>query len=507
MLVLVVLGLVLFAPGCQQIPAIDRDESRYAQATRQIIETGEWGDIRFQDDLRLKKPPGIYWLQAGLRQALALPDRIASYRLTSLLGALGAILLMFVMARRCIDTPSAWLAALALGTSFLLGVEARLATTDAVLLLCSLAVGLVVTSRLLDRATPFDDLLLAGALAAGVLVKGPAIVLLLGGMVATALLARRARPLMALLTWRGAALFVAVALPWFWFIVARHGAAFWQESLVRDIVGKAVGVQESHGQPPGFYLLTLPIAAWPWAALLPAIVWRVWRNRRDPLVLALLGWVVPFWAVFELAPTKLVHYVLPTYPALILLAVMAWRQRDEWPAAVRSACLMLFIVGAAALAGAGVWLADRFAAPPGPALGFAVLLLAAVALFLWQRRATALLFVGVGLAYAQLWATVLPGMQALWVSQRIAALTAEARARCDAPVVAEGFTEPSLVFELGTATRLGQPEPLPAAAHCRVRLSDQVLTADGLEPIGSVSGFNYARGRAIDVYAYVESGR
>jgi len=504
---LLAFGLLLLAPGCQQIPATDRDESRYAQASRQIVETGEWGDIRFQDDLRLKKPPGIYWLQAGLREALGLPDRIASYRLTSLLGALGAVLLLFALARRCLDDASAWLAPAALAASFLLGAEARLATTDAVLLCSTLAVGMVLTLRLTDRPLPSDDLLLAFALAAGVLVKGPVILVLLGGVVVTALLTRRARPLAGLLSWRAVALFVSLALPWFWLIVARHGAAFWEQSLVRDVVGKAVSVQESHGQPPGFYLLTLPIAGWPWAASLPAIIWLAWRERGQPLVLALIGWVVPFWVVFELAPTKLVHYVLPTYPALILLAVMAWQRRSEWPAAVRYACLALFLLGVAMLAGAGVWLADHFGVREPSGVAFAAALVGGALLFLYRGRSLPWLFAGISLAYVQFWGSLVPGSQALWVSHRVAALTAEARSGCDAPAVAEGFTEPSLVFELGTATRLGPPEPLPDGTHCRLRLSLQPLAGDGLREIGTVSGLNYSRGREVEVHAYIESRR
>ena len=59
-------GLLLFLPGFFNIPPIDRDEARFAQATKQMVETGDFVDIRFQDDVRYKKPVGIYWLQSAV---------------------------------------------------------------------------------------------------------------------------------------------------------------------------------------------------------------------------------------------------------------------------------------------------------------------------------------------------------------------------------------------------------------------------------------------------------
>ena len=63
-LALALLGLVLLAPGIGHLPLTDRDEARFVQASRQMLETGNLVDIRFQDEPRYNKPVGIYWLQA-----------------------------------------------------------------------------------------------------------------------------------------------------------------------------------------------------------------------------------------------------------------------------------------------------------------------------------------------------------------------------------------------------------------------------------------------------------
>ena len=75
---LVLVSLVSFLPGFFHIPPIDRDEARFAQATKQMLESGDYVDIRFQDEVRYKKPVGIYWLQAARRERR--PMRSASRR-------------------------------------------------------------------------------------------------------------------------------------------------------------------------------------------------------------------------------------------------------------------------------------------------------------------------------------------------------------------------------------------------------------------------------------------
>src|SRR6202161_1844859 len=138
-------GLLLFLPGFFNIPPIDRDEARFAQATKQMVESGDFVDIRFQDEVRYKKPVGIYWLQASVVEtasALGLQRaqvRVWLYRVPSLIGAIGAVLLTYWTALTFVTRRGAVLAGLILCSSVLLGAEARLAKTDAMLLLTLVA--------------------------------------------------------------------------------------------------------------------------------------------------------------------------------------------------------------------------------------------------------------------------------------------------------------------------------------------------------------------------------
>src|SRR5258708_9032721 len=135
-LLLTALCLCLFLPGIAAMPPLDRDEARFMQATRQMVQSGDLLQIRFQDEARNKKPVGIYWLQAA---SVSLFSTAAStetwpYRLPSFIGAALAVLLSFGFGVRLLGRPTAFVGATLLASSLLLVVEAHLAKTDAVLL-------------------------------------------------------------------------------------------------------------------------------------------------------------------------------------------------------------------------------------------------------------------------------------------------------------------------------------------------------------------------------------
>jgi hypothetical protein len=144
--VLLLLSLACFLPGFASLQPMDRDEPRYAQASKQMLESGDFVDIRFQDEARHKKPVGIYWMQSAAvaaAEALGVADArttIALYRIPSLFGALGTVLLTYWAALAFLGRRGAFLSAAFMGTSVILMVEARLGKTDAMLTLCSVAV-------------------------------------------------------------------------------------------------------------------------------------------------------------------------------------------------------------------------------------------------------------------------------------------------------------------------------------------------------------------------------
>ena len=535
-LALVLLCLALWLPGFFTLPATDRDESRFAQATRQMLDSGDYVRIRVGAEERNKKPAGIHWLQAGAVhavEALGAGDRtqIWPYRLPSLLGALLAVLATFEFGRALVGRRAALLGAAMLGSCMVLVAEAHIAKTDAALLASiTAAMGLLGLAYLRPRA--FTARQAAGfwlALGISVLLKGPIgpLVALLTG-VTLAIVDRRAAVrgplhtpwLRALRPAWGIPLMLAAAAPWFIAIGIATEGRFFAEAVGEDMLAKVGSGEERHWGPPGFYLATFGITAFPAAFLVLLALPGAWAARLHPPTRFLLAWIVPAWLLFEAVQTKLPHYTLPAYPALMLLGA-AWALHPlrgvppRWLRALAWVALAGVAAGLplAALA-AAIWLSP--AALPGALLAVpAAAALGWVTLRAWRQRAWGRAgFAAVLLAvplYAAVLEGVAPRLAPLWIAPRLAAALAQAAPGLDGAAFGiTGHAEPSVQFAIGEGTALlrrGEDAArFLAAAPARhvVAVGDRAIAdfrreaaAIGLAPreVGSVSGFNYTRGR------------
>ncbi|HKW53192.1 MAG TPA: glycosyltransferase family 39 protein, partial [Stellaceae bacterium] len=507
------LCLALYLPGLAALPPLDRDEARFAQATRQMLESGDFLRIRFQDEARNKKPAGIYWLQAASVAALSDAESAAiwPYRVPSLIGASAAVLLTFALGSALVGRGAALIGAALLACSLGVVVEAHLAKTDAVLLATVAAaqgaLGIVyLRARRGDEMAPWPwALLFWAAQGIGLLIKGPITPLVsLLTAAALSLADHEARWLRGLRPLWGVPLMLAIAVPWFIAINTATGGAFASEAVGHDLLGKLTGAQEAHGGPPGAYLLLLALTFWPGSLLLgPAFAWA-WRQRGAPAERFLIGWAVPFWLLLELVPTKLPHYILPAYPALALLAGRAMVALGEGAATrwrwLDALVTLLWSLVALALAAALVLLPLRF----GAGLAVAGIVAAFVLLLFGFRLARAAWNHGGSgvvtriailalLVFAPSFALVAPSLDRLWLSRSAAAMVARHTPPIDAPVATVGDAEPSLVFLLGTRTRLLSADQaaqyVASARGAAALVSDrddaafrQALAARGQEP-------------------------
>src|ERR1700679_3668077 len=192
---LFLLCFIAWVPGFFTLPPLDRDESRFAQASKQMVETGNLVDIRFGVEPRYKKPIGIYWSQAATTKTVCAVtgdkaiNHIWTYRIPSLIGALVAVMLAYWCASAFLSAEAAFVSALLLGLTLLLASEAKIAKTDAVLLATILGAQGVLLRAYLARGggdgggepgghiVPSLRLALLGWLSfsIGILIKGPVI--------------------------------------------------------------------------------------------------------------------------------------------------------------------------------------------------------------------------------------------------------------------------------------------------------------------------------------------
>jgi 4-amino-4-deoxy-L-arabinose transferase-like glycosyltransferase len=536
---LLLFGLVIFLPGFFNIPAIDRDEARFAQATKQMVESGDFVDIRFQDDVRYKKPVGIYWLQSAAVEtasALGLPRaqlRIWIYRIPSLIGAIGAVLLTYWTALAFVTRRGAALAGLMMASCVLLGAEARLAKTDAMLLLTVVAaMGAMARVYLSwqrgeDPAHPSwtSPAIFWTALAGGILLKGPLILMFVALTILTlAILDRSAAWLWRMRPVWGLMWMLVLVLPWFVAIFWRAGEAFFANSLGGDMLSK-LAAQESHGAPPGLYFLLFWVTFWPGAALAGMAAPAVWRARREPGAQYLLAWLIPSWIVFELVLTKLPHYVLPLYPAIAILTVGALERRvlsrspwlirgAAWWFAVPAIAAVIAVVGAIKLTHQPVF-------PAWPILA-AAMIFGLIAWWMFEdgraersllNAVLAAVFLSIGI-----YGIVMPSLTTVFPSAEIA--RALRNVVCVGPkAAAAGFHEPSLVFMTGTDTLLtdgsGAADFL-GQGTCRFALVEarsergfvQRAEAIGLRynVANRIDGYNISQGRAVSIAIFRSEG-
>jgi 4-amino-4-deoxy-L-arabinose transferase-like glycosyltransferase len=534
--VLALLGLLLWLPGILSLPALDRDESRFAQSSRQMVETGDLVDIRFGHVPRYKKPIGIYWLQSASTAVLGMgsDSRIWTYRVPSLLGGVAAAWLTAWCAMAFAGAEVALVAGLLMLSSVLLTAEATIATTDAVLLACVLGVQGVLlrvyrAAREPEAPAPSSRLVWLGwvACAAGVLVKFPVV----PGVAAVTVIGlvawdRQWRWLARLKPARGFFLTLLLVMPWLVAITVQSRGAFLEQSLGNDFAAKIAGGQESHGMWPGYYLLLSAASFWPAILFIaPGIAVGIAR-RSEPAIRFLLVWAGAWWLLVEAVPTKLPHYVLSSYPALAILGALfvltppegvrpIWMMVARWIAAIQ------FAVGVVLLAAGPVMLPRWFGTGDVwwlMALAAAGLCLAIAALVLSLRRAQAwavILSVLAMLVFVPtLTAATAPRLSQIWVSRNLGPMVAANTQPGDPPPALAGYEEPSLVFALGADVLLTNGA---GAADAGAKAGGLALVEDREKGaflarlaelqsdatlVGDLDGFNYSRGRKVHIALY-----
>ncbi len=532
MLVVTLFAAVTAFAGVFSLPPRDRDEARFAQATAQMLESGDYIAIRFQDSERNKKPAGIYWMQAASVAALSDVETrdIWAYRVPSVIGVALAALFTFLAGARLYDVRTGLLAGLLLASAPVIIAEGGMAKTDGVLLafvcLAQLAFAEIYARIQTGEKTGWRwPLTFWTAHGAGILIKGPIaplISLLTGVGLATG--APRFKWITALKPLSGILILVLMVGPWAFAIWQATEGRFFADAVGGDMLGKVGDAQEGHVGPPGYHFALLWLLFWPAAALILTGVVNAWKERADWRARFLLSWLMPAWIVFEIAATKLPHYVMPLYPALAIIAAhsavtvmqRSWAQK----------------IGALIYAGVGLAAAAIIALPPiyfsdvsMLTTGFAAGgITAAATLFVsflfWRGRGFEGGVAASLLAAAYAWALlalILPNLSQLAVSPRLSTALelADRHPLHDglAPVALAGYSEPSAIFLLGTETMLGSGQQAAirltsgeaSAAIVEAREREAFLgqlKGAHVASLAVIDGLNYSNGNDVSLTIY-----
>jgi 4-amino-4-deoxy-L-arabinose transferase-like glycosyltransferase len=524
-------------PGITQIPVMDVDEARFAQATRQMLETGDFVRIRLQEAERNRKPVGVHWLQAA-STAIFEPiaggqNSIWTYRLPSVLGALIAAFATLWAGRVLLGPQTALIGASLLGAGLTLGFEGMTAKTDALMVgFTTLAIAALAHLRAADTgfAQPHSSnriraigMLFWGALGCAILIKGPIpLTIALLTLATLAVWDRRAAWMAPLGWWPGPLLCVGIVLPWGIAIGLATDWRFYTDALGQDFVPKLAGQDHAHGGIFGYHFLLMPVLMFPATFAFPAVARLLTQRDSTPAEASafrfLLAWAGPALLMFELSPSKLLHYALPTYPAVALLCaaglVAALTRRWRWTLALGLAAFGL--AGAALTVALGFGLAELNVSASDAiksiALCGAIVLCGVIALSLLRtvNTITAVAVMSGLLLSVALRGAIIPQIMDLQTSAR--ASQSLARVQNVGALWIVGYDEPSIVFLtrtdaiLATAVDAGQGVAAGDAAiieRAHVREFSQILARRRLQfaPNGApIEGLSMSSNDQVDLF-------
>ena len=537
-LIAALLAFLVALPCAIMLPPIDRDESRFTQATAQMLESHDFININFQNTPRWKKPAGIYWLQAlsvKLTSHVEARD-ILAWRWPSLLGVALAAFACAWGGARAFGTRTGTKAGLLFAVSFMLSTEGAFARSDAVLcgfitLFMAAMARIYLATRALEAGEPpprliKEKLVLWLAMAAAIMTKGPEAALVMGlTLVTLGIWERKWRWMKNLGFGWGLILVLAICGPWAVAITITTDGGFWGGAVGHDLATKFNGQSEGHSALPGYHTLLLPLVVFPASWLLGGAIQTAIFRRHEAAIRYAIAWLVPTFLFFELLPTKLPHYTLPALGGLAwlcavsldvplkswarwlnialgalggiilsLIAVVGWQQ---FGGSVALAFAIAAVIGAIGVAGAAGWLLWR----NHPRRGFLVLLVAGVIAHLG--------FVATAASLKPIWLS--RAMEQALVAAHLDPRTGIA----PGPVATLGYSEPSFVFRMGTATQLlnddakGAVKALAAGQPLFVESRyepafEAEATAQGVAPheVTQIKGQDYSNGRKMTLTLY-----
>lgn len=533
------LCFALYLPGISTIPLDDRDSAHFVQATRQMLETGNYFQIRFQDTTRYQKPPGINWLQALSVKAFSTPQSNAvwPYRLPSVVGGWLAVLLTFAFARRFCGQPVAIIAAIALASTVLLTIESHLAVIDTSLLsavvLMQGALWIIYDQIRQGKKVHWQwPLLFFLSMSYGFLLKGVTPLVGFLTLITLSIIDRTTAYCKAVrLPW-GILLLLFTSGTWLVGVSLAEHSNYLLEMLHRDLLPKLAGGHESHGAPFGTHFFLLLLTFWPMSLFLWPLCIRTWKHRAEPIERFLLAWIIPVWLFFECMPTKLPQYILPIFPALAILVAYAIldssNQNNQNSKITRIlimgwGCFSLIFASAFIIIQHALHVPIHlFSASVWATLMLIITSITAIIFFLASKKqalpkAFTILILGNLLISAIVYQYLLPQLTPLWSSQMIAndlERVIPGKINAQHPLSVIEYSEPSLVFLLGTHAvkasdisnyiRDYQQDPI----RFRYLLIDSTFQAAFIAAhvtatqIDTITAFNYSKNRWITLILY-----
>ena len=322
---LILLTSVTFFLGLGRQAITDSDEAFYAEASREMVESGDWLTPHFNYEDRWQKPVLYYWLTAAT--FLITGPTEAAARWWSAASGVGLVLLTWGAARRLTRRDNAaWVAGAIVATCYGCFAMARMSLPDLPL---AFFITLAIWCALEGRWA------LAGAAAGlGFLMKGP-LALVIPAIVLLPIWWRERR-LKAVLTVRhlstAAVVFILIGVPWYAAMTYTHGTSYLDSFFVGDNLERFATDRFNDPRGVWFYppILIAGLLPWtPFVFVMTRSAWEVLKKQRrlTPEEWELLIWIAMPLLFFTASIGKQPRYILPVLPPLAILLGRAITRR------------------------------------------------------------------------------------------------------------------------------------------------------------------------------------
>ncbi|MDB9312847.1 glycosyltransferase family 39 protein [Spirulina sp. CS-785/01] len=501
-----ILCVIAFLWQLGTTPLLDETEPLFAEAARQMTETGNWVTPYFNEATRFDKPPLVYWLMAIGYQVIGVNEWAA--RLPSALAAIALIIFSFFTLRtfgfaspkaaQNEATPTsqrqlwftAWVGSALMALNLQMMAWGRIGVSDMLLTGCMDGSLLCFFwGYVQDETHPRPPSFIPNRwyiaffvlLALAVLTKGPVGIVIPGLIILSFLLYLGNLPKVSKEAGLifGFGLFFLLTIPWFILVILENGQAYIDSFFGYHNLERFTRVVNRHSAPWYFYFLVVFVGFIPWSAYLPLAIarLRVWQRhywqqqpRNAQLGLFAFIWFIAIFLFFSIAVTKLPSYTLPLLPAAAILVALLWSEELSQPhhgnskgflASILLNLLCCIALGVTTYWG-GHWIGYDPAAPnmgetilesPFPKIGATLWTLTTLTLLLLLlRRRYWKAIIGVNLlSFALTFVFVIQPIYSIAIQQRQAALKnlAQTAAQVKQPqdeLMMIGFMKPSIVF-------------------------------------------------------------
>ncbi|MFO1283481.1 MAG: glycosyltransferase family 39 protein [Burkholderiales bacterium] len=301
------------------------DEGRYAEIAREMAASGDWVTPRLNGILYFEKPPLQYWLTTAAFRAFEVDQWTA--RLPPALAGFLAVLAVAFTAGRLAGPVAGAYAGLALaGCVWHIGL-AHFVTLDSLLafLLTAALCAFLLANR--ERVAPGRNrlwmLVAWAAIALATLTKGVVALAIPGAtLVLYTLFTRDASPWRKLRVLSGLALFAAIVTPWF-VLVSTRNPGFAEFFFVHEHLQRFLTTGHKRTGAWWYFVPLFVVGVIPWLTIAPWTWREAWRAPAAANGFRwrtfCLVWAAFVFVFFSLSGSKLPSYILPMFPALMLV--------------------------------------------------------------------------------------------------------------------------------------------------------------------------------------------